>query len=66
MTDEELRQAAKDACPHCTAGKEPVQRPDTGEWTHTDYGTKEKPGFSHTLCLATHLRNKHKDVFGGQ
>lgn len=66
MTDEELHQIARDVCPQCALGKTPKRRADTGEWTHTDYGTKEKPGFSHTLCLATHLRNKHKDVFGGQ
>lgn len=65
MTDEEFQQIARDVCPECAQGKAPKRRADTGEWTHTEYGTKEKPGFSHKLCLATRLREKYKDAFGG-
>lgn len=54
MTRAEYDEAILKICPNCRKGLVARQRQDTKEWTH-DYGTG--PSFSHTLCLASGLRN---------
>lgn len=42
-------------CPNCAAGKAVRFRPETREWVHDLSAGRGL--FSHTLCMATHLRN---------
>jgi len=54
LTREQLQSVLADVCPHCKASLVVEYRPETQEWVH-----------SITLCLATNLRNKYKDVLNG-
>ena len=60
MTRDTLAQILKDACPHCARDLEVERRSETSEWVHRPQGP-----MSITLCLATHLREKYKDVLNG-
>lgn len=62
MMSNEATQRNYDICPHCKAGKAVEFRSDTGEWVHT-YVIGH--GMSHTLCVATDLRNKDQEVLNG-
>lgn len=54
MTRSEYEEAIATTCPHCRAGNEPRFRKETSEWVHD---LVKGTSFSHTLCLATDLRN---------
>lgn len=61
MTSQEFDQMCRDICPHCNAGIVARQRPDTQEWVHDSvFGTRGVTS-GHSICLATHWRNKNKD-----
>ncbi|MFA5902030.1 MAG: hypothetical protein WC829_23275 [Hyphomicrobium sp.] len=56
----QVEEVIKAACPHCANLLPVEQRGDTGEWVH-----RPKGPMSITLCLATNLRTKYKDVLNG-
>jgi hypothetical protein len=60
LNRDQVLQAIKDACPHCNSGLAVERRPETGEHIHRPQGP-----MSVTLCLATNLREKYKDVLNG-
>jgi len=60
LTREQLQSVLADVCPHCKASLVVEYRPETQEWVHRPQGPH-----SITLCLATNLRNKYKDVLNG-
>lgn len=62
LTDEEVEHLIKVTCPHCLAGVKVRRRDDTGEHVH-DFaqalGGASGTRNSHTLCLASGLRNEY-------
>ena len=54
MTRSEYEEAILAICPHCQKGNEPRKRTDNSEWVHD---IAQGTTFSHTLCLASGLRN---------
>lgn len=58
MTQEEFEAACKDICLYCKAGVAVRQREDTREWVHDIFRGN---AVSHSICMATHYRNKYKD-----
>jgi hypothetical protein len=63
LTDDEVDHLIKITCPHCLAGVVVRKRDSTGEWVHDfaqPLGTgREGTRNSHTLCLATGIRNEY-------
>ena len=60
LSKDQLELTIKDTCPRCNNLLPVERRPETGEWVHRPQGP-----MSITLCLATHLREKYKDVLNG-
>lgn len=63
LTDEEVEHLIKVTCPHCLAGIKVRHRADSGEWVH-DFaqslgGERASTRNSHTLCLASGIRNEY-------
>lgn len=63
MTRTEFEDLCRTTCPHCRADEGRTQptlrkRTDTGEWVHDN--VIQRPGNSHTLCLANYLRNSER------
>ncbi len=60
MTRSEFEQLCADVCPHCKAQPKTLRRRlDNGEWVH-DFIAGSRSTFSHTICMATHLRNSEQ------
>ena len=57
LTREQLQSVLADVCPHCKAGLVVEYRQETNEHVHRPSGPT-----SITLCLATNLRNKYKEI----
>ena len=62
MTAEEFDKICFDVCPSCKNGVKLRQRDDTKEWVHDVYRGNT---VSHSFCLASNFRNKHKDSLDG-
>lgn len=65
MTIDDFNQMCRDICPHCNAGIVARQRDDTKEWTHDSVFGPRGVTARHSICLATHWRNKNKDQVVG-
>ena len=69
MTLSEFNEICRLVCKHCAANKEPTQRRDTREWTHswTERGRGGTTIYHHSICGANGLRNSHfvKELTGG-
>lgn len=71
MTSDEFAQMCRDICPHCNAGIAVRQRPDTSEFVHDFVSGPVDPkigrptGMGHSICMATHWRNKNQDQVVG-
>lgn len=61
MTSDAFEQTCRDICPHCNAGVAVRQRPDTSEWVHDSVFGPKGVTTGHSICLATHWRNKNQD-----
>lgn len=54
----------RERCKHCAAGNPAKFRADTKEWTHTYSPATASGMWSHTLCLASVLRNEQEEMGG--
>lgn len=66
-TKEELEALIKDICPRCKEGVPLVHRLAYDEYGHTNVSAGQRGGnnLSHTICMATHLRVKYRELLGG-
>jgi hypothetical protein len=60
LNKEQAEQIVTEVCPNCASGMPVERRKDTGEWIHRPQGP-----MSIRLCLASHFREKYKDVLNG-
>lgn len=65
MTSQEFAQMCRDICPHCNAGIVARQRHDTSEHVHDSVFGPRGVTTGHSICLATHWRNKNRDQVVG-
>lgn len=66
-TKEQLLDLIKLTCPRCAEGVKLVYRKPYNEFAHEKHSAGQTGGhsFSHTICMATHLRVAYKEVLGG-
>lgn len=67
LTKEQLLAIIDDACPRCKERVKVTFRVPYAEWIHEKISAGQSGGNnqSYQICMATHLRNKYKDLLSG-